>query len=72
MRTLPLLLAALSLLLALSFAPGASRTASAMPSSTLNRPSDPVVLTGAGLPSFIGRAPNDIVERETARGIRRG
>ncbi len=39
----------------------ASPAAAAWESSTLNRPADPLVLTGADVPSLQGLAPNDVV-----------
>jgi hypothetical protein len=39
----------------------ALRSAAAAGGSTLNRPEDPVVLTGAALPSLTGTAPSDVV-----------
>ena len=59
MRSLPALLALGALLALSAFAQRPASVALAM--SPLNRPADPVVLTGADVPGLTGIAPGDLV-----------
>ena len=61
MRFLSLGVAALAFLLLFSTGHFNGRTAAAADGSTLNRPEDPVVLTGADVPSLTGSSPHDLV-----------
>jgi hypothetical protein len=59
MKSLPILLAVGVLLTLSAFSHRLAPAAFAM--STLNRPADPVVLTGSDVPSLVGIAPGDLV-----------
>ena len=59
MKSLPILLAVGILLTLSAFSHRLAPAAFAM--STLNRPADPVVLTGSDVPSLVGIAPGDLV-----------
>ena len=59
MKPLTSLIALAALLAVSAFAPGS--IAPAFAASTLDRPADPVVLTGAAVPSLTGIAPGDLV-----------
>ncbi len=68
MRSLPGIAALVALVLLSGFAHGLHGTASASGGSTLARPEDPVVLTGADVPAFAGIAPHDLVAFEYTGG----
>jgi hypothetical protein len=61
MRRLLLPVAALACVLLLSAGTLRGPIADAAGGSTLNRPEDPIVLTGANVPSLTGIAPHDLV-----------
>ncbi len=50
-----------ALAMVVGFGPGQRGAADAAGGSTLNRPEDPVVLTGADVPSLVGIMPGDVV-----------
>ena len=59
MKSLPILLALCVLLTLSAFSHGVAPATFAM--STLDRPADPVVVTGSDIPSLVGIAPGDLV-----------
>ena len=61
MRRLAVLAALALLATVVGFGPGSRGVALGAGGSTLNRPEDPVVLTGADVPSLAGIAPGDVV-----------